>query len=436
MLNKFQNQLIQNFSFLRDRKLLLAISGGVDSMVLLHLLNHLNYDIAIAHCNFNLRGDESNGDEQFIRDYAKENNIEVFVASFDTNSFADTNKLSTQVAARQLRYEWFNQLLQENNLDYVLTAHHLDDNIETFLINFTRGTGIDGLTGIPQQNNTTVRPLLSFTRDEIVAYANNECIKWREDSSNASDKYLRNKLRHDVIPILKALNPSLATSFQDTLNHLQQTQSLAEDASDIMYQKVVRDVDNGKEFDIEALKKLTNYKAYLYKWLQNYGFTAWGDIYTLLDAQSGKQILANGYRLLKDRNVLLLESEKQQDKKQYEISIGKLGINEPLQIKFSDVSILSKELVKNEIFVDKGLIKFPLFVKKWKEGDYFYPLGMKGKKKKISKFFKDEKMSLSEKEDTWILYSENEIIWVIGKRADDRFKVTKSTTQILKIEVL
>ena len=174
-------------------------------MVLVHLFKQLNLDIYIAHCNFNLRGDESDDDEAFICNYASQNNIPVFVTNFNTKAFAEDNKVSIQIAARQLRYLWFNELLHEHNLDYLLTAHHLDDSIETFLINFTRGTGLEGLTGIPQQNDRVVRPLLPFTRTEIEAYAKENNIAWREDSSNASDKYLRNKLRHDVVPILKSL---------------------------------------------------------------------------------------------------------------------------------------------------------------------------------------------------------------------------------------
>ncbi|KAF2518782.1 tRNA lysidine(34) synthetase TilS [Flavobacterium salilacus subsp. salilacus] len=436
MLTKLQNHLKQNLPFLEGKKLLLAVSGGIDSMVLVHLFKVLNYDVTIAHCNFNLRGEESNGDEIFIKKYTEHNNINFFVTHFDTVGFANDNKLSIQVAARQLRYMWFYELLEENNLDYLLTAHHLDDNLETFLINFIRGTGIDGLTGIPEQNEKIVRPLLPFSREEILAYANEHHIVWREDSSNASDKYLRNKLRHDVIPVLRSLNPSLSDSFQDTLSYLQQAKSLVEDASVLVYKQVVTEKERQKVFDINALKRLPNYKAYLYQWLQPFGFTAWNDIYDLLTAQSGKQVLANGYRLLKDRETLLLEPEKNQDTAVYQIEEGQEAIDYPVSLRFQKVTEYYKESTKNEIFVNYELIKFPLFVRKWQEGDYFCPFGMDGQAKKLSKFFKDEKMSLSEKEDTWFLCSEDKIIWIIGRRADDRFKVTDNTTQILKIEVI
>jgi len=436
MLSKLQSHISSNLPFLKEKKLLLAVSGGIDSMVLVHLFQELGHDIAIAHCNFNLRGEESNGDEQFIRDYANKNNIKIFVTNFDTKRFAEDAKLSIQIAARQLRYSWFTELLQENDLDHLLTAHHLDDSVETFLINFTRGTGLEGLTGIPQINDTTVRPLLPFTRAEIEAYVQENNIQWREDSSNASNKYLRNKLRHNVVPVLKELNPSFAVSFLQTIQNLQQAQSLVQDAAILIYKQVVTDRDNQKHIDILQLKRLPNYKAYLYQWLVPFGFTAWKDIYNLTEAQPGKVILSQSFRLLKDREVLILEPLPKNDGMVYAIAETHRDMNFPIHLKLQEVSSVTDNSTKNMLFVNNQLIKFPLFVRKWQEGDYFYPLGMKGLKKKVSKYFKDEKLSLTEKENTWILCSENEIIWIIGMRADDRFKVTEDTTQILKIEVL
>jgi len=436
MLSDLKTHLKNNIPFLKEKKLLLAVSGGIDSVVLIHLLKQLDYDVTIAHCNFNLRASESDGDEQFIRDYALDNRLEIFVINFDTKSFALDNKLSIQVAARQLRYIWFNQLLDENGLDYLLTAHHLDDNIETFLINFTRGTGVEGLTGIPQQNDRIIRPLLPFTRAQIEAYATDNAIQWREDSSNASDKYLRNKLRHDIVPQLKELNPAFADSFLQTIQNLKQTASLAHDAAILVYQQVVSEKDGQKHISIEQLKRLPNYKAYLYQWLSSFGFTAWDDIYALVDAQSGKHVYAQGYRILKDREVLILEALKPADKQVYEISEGTVQITEPLAMKLEVTDVISNDSTKNTVFVNNSLIKFPLFVRKWREGDYFYPLGMNGQKKKLSKYFKDEKMSLSEKENVWLLCSGDQIIWVIGRRADNRFTIRSTTDTILKIEVL
>lgn len=434
MLSKFQKQLSENLPFLKEKKLLLAISGGIDSVVLAYLLQQLDYDISLAHCNFKLRGSESDDDEEFIRNFASKNDLELFVTSFDTESFAKDHKLSIQVAARQLRYIWFHQLLQENNLDYIVTAHHLDDNLETFLINFTRGTGLEGLTGIPVQNDKIVRPLLNFSREEIEEFASENKIEWREDSSNASDKYLRNKLRHDVIPILKSLNPSFLNSFQDTLKYLEQAKSLTDDASVLVYKQVVTEKNGQKFFRLFDLKRLPNYEAYLFQWLQPFGFTAWKDISNLTEAQSGKFILSDKYRLLKDRDFLILEEIPKVDVMIYEIEADD-EISIPIKLKTETVSEAEKSNNSTEIYVDKEKLKFPLTIRKWQEGDYFCPAGIDGKKK-VSKYFKDEKMSLSEKENTWLLLSENEIVWIIGKRQDRKFYTENTTTPVLKIALL
>lgn len=436
MLLKLQNHLDRNFPFLKDRKLLIAVSGGMDSMVLVHLMKQLGYSINIAHCNFNLRAGESDGDEKFVIDYADENNIKILVTHFDTELFVADNKLSVQVAARQLRYLWFHELLEENNLDYVLTGHHLDDSLETFLINFTRGTGLEGLTGIPAQNDRVIRPLLPFTRDEIEAHAKENNIEWREDSSNASDKYLRNKLRHDVVPLLKSLNPAFMDSFRETLEHLQQARSLAADAGVLVYKQVVSEKKNQKHINISDMKRLPNYNAYLYQWLSPFGFTAWEDIYALTEAQPGKQVLSAGFRLVKDREFLILEPLREQDERLYKIAKNQREITEPVQMRIGYVEKVLKTSGSNIIYIDTNTLKFPLFVRKWQQGDYFYPLGMNGQKKKVSKYFKDEKMSLPEKENAWLLCSGSQIVWIIGRRADERFKVTDTTTQIFKIEVL
>ncbi len=435
MLSRLQKHLTHNLPFLKGKKLLLAVSGGIDSIVLTELFRVLEYDIAVAHCNFNLRGKESDADEEFVRTYASYNNILFFVTRFNTTLFASENKLSVQVAARQLRYMWFDELLQENKFDYLLTAHHLDDSLETFLINFTRGTGIEGLTGIPQQNEKIIRPLLPFTREDIESYAKEKSIMWREDSSNTSDKYLRNKLRHHVLPVLKELNSSFAQSFQNTLTHLQQVKSLAEDASVLVYKQVVTEEHSRKLISIPQLMRLPNYKAYLYQWLSPLGFSAWKDIYSLVNAQPGKQVFSSSYRLLKDREVLILEPVDVAETNDYKIEYGVTEVHEPIHLRFIKTDVIGAG-ASNVIYADIQKLKFPLVVRKWQEGDYFYPSGMKGQKKKVSKYFKDEKMSLSDKENTWLLCSDNQVVWIISKRADERFKTDKNTTQIFKIEVL
>jgi len=432
MFQLFQNHLNTNLSFLKGKKLLLAVSGGIDSMVLVHLCHQLNLDFAIAHCNFQLRGVESNDDEAFVKSHAEKIQVPVFIERFDTQTFADRHKLSIQVVARNLRYEWFYSLLANHNFDYILTAHHLDDSLETFLINFTRGSGIEGLTGIPQQNDKIVRPLLNFSRNDIEVFAQENTVEWREDSSNASDKYLRNKLRHDVIPVLKELNPSLLASFENTVLHLKQTQSLAEDAVKSLYQSVVTEEEHHTVIDLKKLLNYANYKAYLYEWLRPFGFSDWTAVYDLLAAQSGKQVLSESHILLKNRGVLLLFPKQTTISEEvYWITKEQTDVKVPLKMNFCNVSDISNQ-TSNVIFVDEALLQFPLTLRRWQEGDVFQPSGMTGKKK-LSKFFKDEKYSLWDKANAWLLCSDNKIVWIVGKRADERFKATANTTKILKI---
>jgi tRNA(Ile)-lysidine synthase len=435
MKNTLQNHIEKEIPFLKQKKLLLAVSGGLDSMILLHLFQELHYDIAIAHCNFQLRGVESFGDQKFIQDYAEANAIPIFVTQFDTEAFANDYKLSTQVAARELRYNWFYELLETENFDYILTAHHADDNLETFLINLTRGTGLEGLTGIPEQNDKIIRPLLFASRLEIENYAKIHNIQWREDSSNASDKYVRNKIRHHLIPVLKELNPNFIASFLKTESYLQQSLTMVEDAAVMVYQQVAREVEDQIHFDLNQLLRLSNYQSYLYQWLKEFGFTAWDDIYDLVDSQSGKQVFATDFRLLKDRDSLILFPINHSIiQEEFLINENQTEVKIPLNVTFSkvaDISIASNRT----IFVDANQLVFPLVLRKWKTGDVFMPFGMNGKSKKVSKLFKDEKLSLLEKENTWILCSNDQIVWVIGIRADDRFRTTNATKNILKIEL-
>ena len=434
MKNILQDHIDKEIPYLKQKRLLLAVSGGLDSMVLLHLFQELKCDIAIAHCNFQLRGVESFGDQKFVQDYAEANEIPIFVTQFDTEAFSKDYRLSTQVAARELRYNWFYELLETEKFDYILTAHHADDNLETFLINLTRGTGLEGLTGIPVQNDRVIRPLLFLSRQEIENYAKTNNIQWREDSSNASDKYVRNKIRHHLIPILKELNPHFMTSFLKTEGYLLESLAMVEDAANMIYQQVASEEDNQIHFDLNQLLRLPNYQSYLYQWLKEYGFTAWEDIYDLVDSQSGKQVFAADYRLLKDRDSLILSPlEDKEDEMEFLVNENETEVKIPLKMTFCKAADISVATNKT-IFVDTDQLVFPLVIRKWKTGDVFLPFGMNGKSKKVSKLFKDEKLSLIEKENTWILCSNNQIVWVIGIRSDHRFRTSKTTKNILKIE--
>lgn len=429
MKERFKEHIKTKLPFLIEGRLLVAISGGLDSVVLTHLLNQIGGRISLAHCNFNLRGDESDGDEQFVLDLADSLELEVFIQSFDTESYAKKHGLSIQMAARELRYDWFRDLAASLGYDHILTAHHADDNLETFLINLSRGTGLDGLTGIPEQNENIVRPLLPFSRREIEDFAKEHKLKWREDSSNAQTKYLRNALRHELIPKLKELNPQFLQNFGKTQQHLQDSSQLITDR--------IQEISKGLDLNIisvERIQQLSRPKAYLYGLLKQYGFTEWDDIVGLLDAQSGKQVFSHTHVLLKDREHLILKArEKPRLDKQFTVYERDTSITEPFKMEISTVNKLGGTS-KLQLYVDKEKLKFPLTIRKWEKGDYFYPLGMRGKKK-LSKFFKDEKYSLFDKEQQWLLCSDHEVVWIVGKRGDDRFKVTDSTKKLVKFKI-
>ena len=433
MLQKFKKHITEEFPFLKDTKLLIAISGGLDSVVLFHLLHKLNYDVSLAHCNFKLRGKESDLDEEFIKNLNQISSNQIFTIIFDTEKYAKEHKLSTQIAARELRYNWFQKLITEHKFEYVLTAHHADDNLETFLIHLTRGSGLDGFTGIPKVNGNIVRPLLAFSRKEILNYAKDNDIEWREDASNASNKYIRNKIRHQVLPVLKEINPSILDSFATTLENLQESKQIIEDRIENIASEVLEKEANFIKIDIEKIKELSNSKAYLYQLLKSYHFTEWNDVYDLLNAQSGKQVFSKTHRLLKDRDVLILSKMDLSNSIEMAFQIEEeiTEITNPIHLTFKEVIEKSTEN-KQTIYVDKDLLKYPLMLRKWEKGDYIYPLGMQGKKK-LSKYFKDEKFSLIDKENTWLLCNaENQIMWIINHRQDRRFVKNKN----LKISVL
>lgn len=436
MLAKLNTHIQNRFPDLLEGKLLLAVSGGLDSMVMLHLFAELRLNIAVAHCNFQLRQSDSDQDMEFVKSRCLQLGIPFFGIRFDTEQYSKETGQSIQISARILRYEWFEELLDTNKLDYVLTAHHLDDAVETFLINFSRGTGLEGLTGIPEQNQRIIRPMLIFSREEINEQAQSMEWTWREDRTNAETKYLRNKIRKEVVPIFKKSNPGFLNSFANSLTYLNEANSMVKDASEQYYQEVVTAVGEKCLISILALKQRSNYLAYLHYWLQPYGFKAWNDIDALVEGSTGKMIYSDSYVLLKNRTELILapKSALETDQQVYYLDENET-IKQPITIKNEPHHERSIPIDESLIFVDKDQLKFPLTLRKWREGDYFYPLGMQGAKK-LSKFFKDEKYSQIDKGETWILCSENQIVWIIGSRMDDRFKVKNITKNILKIQLI
>ena len=444
MLKAFKNHINSNLKFLTETRLIIAISGGVDSVVLAHLCKALHLKFALAHCNFNLRGEESNADEDFVLELAEQLDVEVFIQNFDTQDYADEHKRSIQMAARELRYDWFYELAKQLKFDYILTAHHADDNLETFFINLSRGTGIDGLCGIPEKSNDTLRPLLPFSKGEIYDYATTHNLSWREDQSNEDSKYLRNKIRKELVPLLKDINPSFLETFSATLNNLKGTKEIIDDRMSFVRDKVIekKGITDATvlHFKVNDLLEFSNNKTYLYQLFYPYGFHQWDDIRSLLVSQSGKHIFSKTHRLLKHRDYLLL-SEITQNKfdnvskeiQEIDTSVTIDGFSLTMEtIQLSNSGYDKKlDLGLNTASFDKDLLSYPLSVRKWEKGDYFYPIGMTGKKK-LSKYFKDEKYSLLDKENIWLLCSGTDIIWIIGKRMDNRFKLSDKTKTILK----
>lgn len=432
MLLAFKNHLQEHFPEVAEAKILVAVSGGLDSIVLTQLSRKAGLDISLAHCNFNLRGRESDEDEDFVVELADALDLEIFCQSFETETYAAEHKLSVQMAARKLRYEWFEDLRKNLSFDYIFTAHHANDDLETFLINFTRGTGLDGLTGIPFKNGKIRRPLLAFSRQNLEDYARKSGFGWREDSSNESTKYLRNKIRKDVIPQLMEINPQLLENFRKTRKHLQQSAALVEDYTGMVFSQVAQKEDFGYTFSIIKLKSFANLEGVLYELFKSFGFTEWNDVRDLLEAQPGKYILSATHRLVKDRDKILLTLIPSAETKQYEISEEEELLMLPNGCLHLEKVSEEGKSSKNAIFVDKEKLNFPLTVRKWREGDYFFPAGMQGKKK-LSKYFKDEKLSLPEKENSWLLCSKNKIVWVIGRRPDARFAANQDNRAVLRI---
>jgi tRNA(Ile)-lysidine synthase len=434
MLQKFKQHLYQNFPFLEDSKLLIAISGGIDSVVLAHLCSQLDLNFSLCHCNFNLRGQESDDDEAFVTSLAKTLKTPVYTTSFETEKYAAKNKVSIQVAARDLRYTWFYELLDTKGYNYVLTAHNTNDNLETFIINLTRGSGLEGFTGIPPVNQKSVRPLLAFSRDDITLFAIKNGIIWREDKSNASIKYVRNKVRHKVIPVLKELNPHVLESFQNTIEYLNESQSIINDAVKKITANVVSYENDLLKISCKEIDKLSNKKAYLYQLLQGYGFTAWNDIVNLISAQPGKQVFSNTHRILKDRNFLIVTTINKSKSIKGPILIDQKvsEITNPIKLTIQNTDDYTCKN-NHQIIIDNDLINYPLSLKKWHHGDAMYPTGMTGSKK-ISQLFKDNKLSLLDKEKIWMLTdAKDHIIWVIGLRQDRRYLANKTSKNRLKI---
>ena len=433
MVTAFKKHIAAHFPALVDQKILVACSGGLDSIVLLHLLQKIGLTLGVAHCNFKLRGAHSDADLSFVETIAGNLGVPVFTTVFDTKTYAKTQGISTQVAARELRYEWFYSTARANGYDRIATGHHADDDLETFFINLSRVTGLRGLTGITSNTEQLIRPLLPFSRAQIMQFAKKEGLFWREDSSNSTRDYLRNKLRLDVIPAFKGVNKTVLQNFKQTQQHLKESQALLEDYITLVTKLVVSHKDTSFEIDSKQLQALPNTNTLLFELLYPYGFTDFKAIASILESEVGKKVLSKQYVLHKDRNHLVLTTREQVvDSRVYCIDAKQQSCTIPIKLNFTKVAQVG-EHEPHSLYVDAAKLTYPLKVRAWRLDDVFHPFGMKGKKK-LTKFFKDEKLSLLSKNSVWVLESGDEIVWVIGLRPDDRYKVTSATKEVLKIQ--
>jgi tRNA(Ile)-lysidine synthase len=426
-----------------NEKLLLAISGGLDSVVMAQLFHQAGYQFGIAHCNFNLRANESDEDEAFVKQLSEKYRVPIFIKQFNTNAFAKEKKISIQMAARQLRYDWFEKLIELEGYQAYATAHHLDDQIETFFINALRGTGISGLHGILPRQGNLIHPLLFAYRKDIQKFAQEYKLSYREDSSNEKTDYTRNKIRHDLVKMIKTINPAYQNTINENINRIQQTEEIFHQKIREVEAQVVHRSHRVTRIDINKLVSIHPLETYLYEFLKSFGFNFSDvkDIIGTLNGISGKQFLSKSHRLIKDREYLLIEKREQPKKLKHEIfSIpGKDGnMLEPIPLKMEKFEKNASLIIPSNpqiASLDFDKLNFPLTIRKWKRGDYFFPLGMKHKKL-ISDFFSDNKFSIIEKEQTYLLTSEENIVWIIGYRIDNRFKITPKTKMVFQIEYL
>lgn len=435
MINGFSNFISENKLIKQSDRILMAVSGGIDSMVMAHLFHMVNYKTAIAHCNFSLRGDESDKDEELVRQFATENNIPFYTVRFNTKAYASQNKLSVQMAARELRYNWFEQVRKENGFDLIAVAHNLNDNIETLLINLTRGTGIAGMAGMRPVSNRIIRPLLFASREKIKSFQIQHNIIFREDRSNADTKYVRNKIRHLIIPVLKEINPSIETTLNDSAGRFADILEIVSDHISQIKAEVAVEKNQYVSFLIEKMKPYVKNKAILFELFKPYGITdaLLIDLARIIEGESGGMVVTSTHRIIRNRNELIVSEDKKQTEVFYTINnIDDLK-------KFPGIASAEKKDISKVYRIpadqkigcfDMQMIIFPLIIRRWKDGDYFYPLGMK-QKKKLSDYFIDKKYSIPDKENIFILESGDKIVWIIGDRIDDRFKVTPETREVL-----
>ena len=439
LFSAFQEYILKEKLFSTGDRLLLAVSGGMDSVVLLDLCSRAGYAISVAHCNFGLRGEESWRDEQFVRKLAMSYGREAVVGHFDTESYAEDRRISIQVAARELRYAWFSRVLADKGLRYIVTGHHRDDNIETMLMNFFKGTGIAGMRGMLPRHQEIVRPLLFASRESIRDYAVERKLRWVEDSSNASDNYTRNYFRHQVIPVIGQAYPGVLENLNANLGRFREIEVIYRQAVEARKKKLLEFKGNEVHIPVRKLLEGDALGTMLYEILGPYGFSPQQAeaCRELLHSESGRYVASASHRALKNRNWLIISPLATKEATNILVEEG------AATVMFADGALRFQRLEAGQVggldqgprvaLLDASVVRFPLLLRPWKNGDYFYPLGMR-KKKKLARFFIDNKLSATQKERVWVVEMDRKIVWVVGMRIDDRCRLGPGTTAVLRLE--
>lgn len=438
-LHKVQLFIESNQLLTPQSRVIVGVSGGVDSVVLLNILSKLGYECVVAHCNFHLRGKESDRDEEFVAKLAEKQGLLYKKVDFDTVSYAKRHKISIEMAARDLRYDWFAGLLNDLKAQAIAVAHHADDSIETMLINSVRGSGLRGLYGIDARNGNIVRPLLICTREEIETYARKNNLSNVFDSTNASSDYLRNKFRNEILPALAHINPSVKQTFLENMNRMRGAWKIYSQKIQEIRKEICSTHGNQVYIDIPKLMQQADVSTVLFEILQPYHFknSVVDDIVNGLKSTSGAQFFSDTHCVLKDRNQLIIEVKEVDCDLEYQIEKETKSIHEPVSMEFRQFSSDENFQISRKpekIHIDADKVRFPLTLRPWRKGDFFYPFGMTGKKK-VSDFFIDEKINRFSKEDAWLLVSGDDIVWIAGLRLDNRFRITTETKNILEISI-
>jgi tRNA(Ile)-lysidine synthase len=435
--NKYIEQ--QNLCRKGDR-ILVAVSGGIDSVVMLDLFLKSGFQLAVAHCNFQLRGKASDEDAFFVEKVGKKHALSVYVKKFKTKEYAATNKLSIQEAARDLRYEWFDKIVEQEKFDYVAIAQHLNDQVETFFINLLRGSGVKGLRGMPVQRNKIIRPLMFTDKTRIENYAKENKLFYREDESNKNDTYLRNKIRLKVLPELDKLAQNATEKIVKSMQNLNEAEIILSQLLDEKFDAIFYKKDGYITALKSDIEKLQPSELWIYYLLKGFNFNR--DVtnslsLAIIEKQSGKSFYSASHEALINRDELIIRPLQESIQRTYQIHDKQTMIAEPINLKIMTIKYSAGFEIDPSPDVaqlDKDKLHYPLLLRKWEQGDRFSPLGMKGSKL-ISDFLIDSKISNFEKDGIWLLVSSGEIVWVVGFRISDRFKITPETKKILTLKL-